>query len=69
MKTEIVSASVVNHGDTIIISGKEVTVDRKYINNGPHGITIHGQPFKKGVERVLFAKWFKSKITGWHPQI
>jgi len=69
MKTELVSTSVINHGDCIIINGLETTVDRKYINKNEHGISIHGQPFKNGVERVLFPKWLKGKITGWHAQI
>ncbi len=69
MKTETVKASNINHGDTIIINGKEFTVNGEYIKNGFFGTTIHGHNIKGSVERVLFPKWYKGKIVKYVPQI
>ena len=69
MKTEIVTASHINPGDTILIGGKMFTVGKHNISNGFMGTRLYGQRFPKGCERVLFPKFDRGEIIGYFAQI
>lgn len=73
MKTEFVNKECITHGDTILINGEMLTVDKKYIRNSPaYGLSIFGHTFRDNkfkVERVLFLKWYRGEIVSYQTQI
>ena len=67
-KSEKVSSSDLNVGDTIEINGQLKTVGRETVKSGFFGTNVDGFRVAE-VKRVLFPKWYKGKITGWYAQI
>lgn len=66
-KSEKVSPSDLNVGDTIEINGKLKTVGCETVKSGFFGTNVDG--FRSAeVKRVLFPKWYKGVITGYIPQ-
>lgn len=68
MKTEIVKVSDLNWGDTVVIEGKEKTVGKYSVSKSEIGALLFGEPFRSGIERVLFKKHFKGSFVGWVTQ-
>lgn len=63
MKTVTVNASDLVNGDTVMIDGEMKTVGRESVKTDFFGTLVFGQRFSGGVEKVLFAKWFKGEIV------
>lgn len=64
-RIEMVSASMVRHGDTIHIDGHWRTIHRKNIKNGFMGITILGQPLEilgQKVPRMRPPQFYKGEL-------
>ncbi len=68
MKTVTVHPADLNIGDTIMTEEGMKTVGVNTVNAGFFGTVVDGLR-ADSVERVLFPKWFKGQITGYHPQI
>lgn len=71
-KSEMVHKDEIMVGDTIMIDGKQRTVNKKDINKDELlGKTIFGDSFKSGktkIERVLYKKYKDGKLVGWVAQ-
>lgn len=67
-KYENVHTSELNVGDTIEINGELKTVGSETVKSGFFGTLVDGINTKT-VTRVLFPKWYKGKVTGYHSQI
>ena len=67
MRTILVDADQIKHGDTAICKqGHITTVNRKDIKNGFMGLTIFGYPYgnrKEQIEKVLFPVWYQGEIV------
>ena len=68
MKKETIHPSDLNVGDTIMTEKGEKTVGENTVKTGFFGTLVDGDR-AVSVERVLFPKWFKGEITGYHAQI
>lgn len=67
MKTETVHASELNQGDTVLINGTLKTVGRNSVNRS---MLVFGVRHTNAmVQRVLWPKWYRGQITGYHAQI
>ena len=69
MKTQLISASELNVGDTIVIDGAWFTIGANCIKASFFGTLVRGESFKNGIERVLFPKWYQGEIIDYRPQI
>ena len=71
-KTERIHISELRVGDTVLLNGEPKTVNRGDVKKGFTGYTLLGDPhpFTDGkVEVVLYRKWYKGEVVGWHRQI
>jgi len=68
MNTETVNPVDLMVGDTIVLSTGQKTVGKETVKSGYFGTLVDGERLKT-VERVLFPKWFKGEVTGYHSQI
>jgi len=62
MKTEIVKVSDLNWGDTVVVEGKTKTVGKYSVTKSDMGALLFGEPFRNGIERVLYRKTFKGEF-------
>lgn len=63
-KTEKVKVSDLIPGDTVVVRGETKTVGRSSITTAWTGTLLFGEPFRDGVERVLFACWRHGVYAG-----
>ena len=68
MKTRKIHPADLNKGDTILIDGEMKTVGPNTVKVGFCGTLVDGERMSE-VEQVLFPKWFKGEITGYHSQV
>ena len=68
MKTHTVKVSDLNWGDTVVVEGKTKTVGKYSVTKSDMGALLFGEPFRNGIERVLYRKTFKGEFKGWVTQ-
>jgi len=65
MKTEKMKLSDLNWGDTVVIGSITKTIGKHSVKKSEFGLTLDGDPFRNGIERVLFPNWKNGKMTGY----
>lgn len=64
IKVETVPLNMIEGGDTVIVNGQHKTVNPEYLHINFYGMAYEGQPYRNGIERVLYPKWKNGAYVG-----